>query len=154
MSNHERFLEVSHSSIKETEFPDVFCEIINRRESAIRIFETKDASVIMDLKGYPLVLSKNHSEESIPEILRLAGKMIIPVKKAYSASGVRIQLNYGESAGQDIFHPHVHVIPRQQISEGVGRNITISDFGEKSKMARKIRQLSKDLVPHLDRRKM
>ena len=127
---------------------DIFCEIIERRTPAVRIFDTDRASVIMDLNGYPLVLSKTHLEEDVPEILSLAGKMAPVVRRVYVADGVRIQLNLGEAAGQEISHPHVHIIPKRKVEGGVGKTITTTDFGEKSKMARKIRKLCEDLIPY------
>jgi histidine triad (HIT) family protein len=132
---------------------DIFCEIIDRKSPSIRIIETDYALVIMDLSGgYPLVVSRGHPDTPF-QVLELAGKLIPFVKKAYHADAVRILLNDGEAAGQDIPHPHVHIMPRMQVDNGVGRTIIIKDQQEKEKMARKIRDLSRELVPHLNRKK-
>ena len=132
---------------------DIFCEIVDRKSPSVRIFETDTALVVMDLNGYPLVLAKDHLEESIPKILELAGRMIDPVRKAYHADGIRILFNQGESAGQEIIHPHVHVMPREEVQGGVGRTITIKDLLEKERMAKKVRELSHGLYPHINRKK-
>lgn len=154
MSIHERSNKDLHS-LESSEIlqKDVFCSIIEHKEPAIRVFETDKASVILDINGgYPLVLSKDHSEESIPEILSLAGKLQPLVKKVYEADGIKILINIGKAAGQEIDHPHVHIIPRKQQGD-VGRNIVITDFGERSKLQRKLRALSEDLIPYpLNRR--
>lgn len=132
---------------------DVFCSIIEHKEPAIRVFETDKASVILDINGgYPLVLSKDHSEESISEILSLAGKLHPLVKKVYGADGIKILINIGKAAGQDIDHPHVHIIPRK-LHDDVGRNIVITDFGERSKLQRRLRALAEDLIPYPYNRK-
>lgn len=127
---------------------DIFCDIVEHNAAAVRIFETDSAAVIMDTKGYPLVLSKTHERSSIPDILSLAGKMIGAVEKAYGVNAVRIQLNFGEAAGQEILHPHVHVMPRVQVEHGVGRTVTIENEELKSKMAKRIRTLCKPLTPY------
>lgn len=134
---------------------DVFCEIIERRSPSIKVFETDQALVIMDkFGGYPLVLSKEHSDKNIPQILELAGKMIPFVKKAYHADGVRVLLNQGEAAGQEIPHPHVHIMPRQNVENGVGRTFGSQDELEKQRLAKKLRELSHDLIPHLNRKRI
>lgn len=140
------------SEVSETMQKDVFCSIVEHKESAIRVFETDKASVIIDINGgYPLVLSKDHSEESIPEILSLAGKLQAHVRKAYGADGIKILLNLGKAAGQEIPHPHVHIIPRQQQGD-VNRNIVITDFEERKRLARRVRSLSGDLIPYPNKR--
>lgn len=139
----------------EQEARDVFCEIVERSSPSIRVFETDLALVIMDkFGGYPLVLSKDHSDKNVPQLLELAGKMLPFVKKAYHADGVRIMLNSGEAAGQEIPHPHVHIMPREKVENGVGKTLSIDDELEKQRMAKKLRELSRDLIPHLNRRKI
>ena len=133
---------------------DIFCEIVGRKSPAERIFETDTALVVMDLNGYPLILAKDHSEESIPKILELSGRMINPVRRAYHADGIRILLNQGKSAGQEILHPHVHVMPREEVQGGIGRTMTIKDLPEKERMAKRVRELSYGLYPHINRKKV
>jgi histidine triad (HIT) family protein len=146
---HERIIKPPQlSEASETVQKDVFCLIVEHKETAIRVFETDKASVILDINGgYPLVLSKDHSEENIPEILSLAGKLQPLVKKVYGADGIKILLNLGRAAGQEIPHPHVHIIPRQ-LQGDFGKNIVVTDFGERSKLQRKLRVLSDDLIPY------
>ncbi len=146
---HERVIQNQHpQEISEKVQKDVFCLIVEHKEPAIRVFETDTASVIIDINGgYPLVLSKDHSERNLPEILSLAGKMQSRVRKAYGADGIKILMNLGQASGQEISHPHVHIIPRQQQGE-VGRNIVIKDFGERNMLARRVRVLCDDLIPY------
>jgi histidine triad (HIT) family protein len=152
MSRAERAHE--SSMVTETPSQDIFCQIIERKLPSIRVFETDIALVIMDkFGGYPLVLSKDHSDKNIPQMLELAGKMIPHVRKAYQADGIRIQLNYGAAAGQEIPHPHVHIMPRKRVDSGVGRTFGAEDDLEKQRMAKRLKELSKDLIPHLDRKK-
>lgn len=148
MSRSAETIGSSPQETSETVQKDVFCSIVEHSKPAIRVFETDTAVVILDINGgYPLVLSKSHSEDSIPEVLSLAGKLQPHVKKAYGADGVKILMNLGRAAGQEISHPHVHIIPRQQHGD-VGRNIVVTDFGERTKLQRKLRALSGDLIPY------
>lgn len=145
---HERL-----SSVESSE-KDIFCEIVERRAPSVRVFETDIALVIMDkFGGYPLILSKEHSDKNIPQILELAGKMMPFVRKVYQADGIRVQLNFGEAAGQEIPHPHVHIMPRKKVENGVGKTFGAEDDLEKQRIAKKLKDLSKDLIPHLDRKK-
>ncbi len=149
MALHESLVPSTTPGEARFESPrDVFCEIVEQKKPAIRIFETDSALVIMDLHGgYPLVLSKEHSNRSIPQILELAGKMVDPVRNAYHADGVRVILNDGAAAGQEIPHPHVHVMPRNRVEHGVGRTIVTKTEGEKRRIAKRLRALCEDLVP-------
>jgi histidine triad (HIT) family protein len=69
--------------------------------------------------GHTLVVPKPHFVDifNIPEneLCNIHGvsKLISPaIKKATKADGISIIQQNGKSAGQDIFHFHVHVVPR------------------------------------------
>ena len=81
--------------------------------------------MILDLgpasKGHSLILPKNHYKdlcEADPavttKILPLAGKIGSAMKAGLGASGFNVVQNNGTSAGQTVFHLHVHVIPRYE----------------------------------------
>jgi diadenosine tetraphosphate (Ap4A) HIT family hydrolase len=72
-------------------------------------------------KGHLLIIPKRHTPDyftlskiekgSIEDILQVLRKQILV--KDPSVTGFNIGINNGESAGQTIFHAHVHLIPRR-----------------------------------------
>ena len=72
-------------------------------------------------KGHALILPKQHFKdlcELDPAIaakaLPLAGKIGAAMKKALGCTGFNVVQNNGISAGQTVFHFHVHIIPRYE----------------------------------------
>lgn len=70
-------------------------------------------------EGHTLVISKQHyvdifetPEEMLSQIYKVTKQVSIAVKKAINCDGVTIIQQNGKAAGQDIFHIHVHVVPR------------------------------------------
>ena len=101
----------------------IFCKLANGEIPTNTIYEDADFRVILDAapatKGHALILPKEHYGNlfEIPE--ELAGKAIILAKKIASVmkdrldcDGVNIVQNNGETAGQTVFHFHIHIIPR------------------------------------------
>jgi len=69
--------------------------------------------------GHTLVIPKEHYVDifDIPEFelskVHIISKHIAPaIKIATNADGISIIQQNGKAAGQDIFHLHVHVVPR------------------------------------------
>jgi len=69
--------------------------------------------------GHTLVIPKAHYVDifDIPEVelskVYIVSKQIAPgIKAATNANGISIIQQNGKAAGQDIFHLHVHVVPR------------------------------------------
>ena len=101
----------------------IFCKIANGEIPAATLYEDGDFRVILDLgpasKGHALILPKTHAANiyELPE--DLAGKAMILAKKlagklteALKCDGFNIVQNNGETAGQTVFHFHMHLIPR------------------------------------------
>lgn len=72
-------------------------------------------------KGHILIIPKNHSDnyfELSDEEKRDADLLITQLRRKIlaedpSVTGFNIGMNCGESAGQTIFHTHIHLIPRR-----------------------------------------
>jgi histidine triad (HIT) family protein len=70
-------------------------------------------------EGHTLVIPKNHyldifdiPEDQLSKVHAVAKKVSAAIKKATNADGISIIQQSGRAAGQDIFHFHVHVVPR------------------------------------------
>jgi len=124
----------------------VFCGIASGEEASWRVYE--DSEVIAFLDRYPLsyghvlVSPREHYEDVVKTPPSLVARAFIVARalgrasiKYMGATGFRIVTNAGSSAGQIIFHFHVHVIPRyglgdpgpieprSEITEGAARKI-------------------------------
>ena len=107
----------------------IFCKIANGEIPSSTIYEDEDFRVILDLgpasRGHALILPKNHYQDvcaldeavaakALPLAAKIgaAMKMAIAMTKALGCSGFNVVQNNGKSAGQTVFHFHIHVIPR------------------------------------------
>jgi len=101
----------------------IFCKITKKQAPASIIYEDESAIAFLDIRplnlGHSLVVPKLHYVDifDIPEDelcnVHKVSKIISPaIKKACNADGISIIQQNGKSAGQDIFHLHVHVVPR------------------------------------------
>ena len=100
-----------------------FCDLIHGAGEVSMCFEDADVVAFMDVQpvnaGHVLVVPREHFEslEDIPHALSMhlfevAMELAPVVKQVARAGGLNIVVNSGAAAGQDVFHYHVHVIPR------------------------------------------
>ncbi|MGL5435909.1 MAG: HIT family protein [Lachnospiraceae bacterium] len=103
----------------------IFCKIANGDIPAATVYEDQDCRVILDMspasRGHALILPKQHFKDLsdadpnvTARILPLAGRVGTAMKKGLGAAGFNVVSNNGTSAGQTVFHLHVHVIPRYE----------------------------------------
>ena len=108
----------------------IFCKIANGEIPSATLYEDEDFRVILDLgpatKGHALILPKNHFANlfEIPEDIEakafvLAQKMATKMQKVFDCDGFNIVQNNGTTAGQTVFHFHIHLIPRYD-KDGAG----------------------------------
>ena len=86
----------------------IFCKIANGEIPSATLYEDDDFRIILDLgpasRGHALLLPKEHYENLYMLPDELAAKAL-PVAK-------NVVQNNGETAGQTVFHFHMHLIPR------------------------------------------
>ena len=103
----------------------IFCKIANGVIPSTTLYEDEQFRVILDLgpasKGHALILPKLHfadvcdlDEEIAAKVLPLGAKIGAAMKKSLGCTGFNLVQNNGESAGQTVFHFHMHVIPRYE----------------------------------------
>jgi histidine triad (HIT) family protein len=101
----------------------IFCGIVKGEEGSWRIYEDREVIAFLDKYpisyGHVLVAPRDHYEDVVKTPPHLASRSFIVARalgrasiKHLGATGFRIVTNTGSSAGQIIFHFHVHVIPR------------------------------------------
>jgi len=117
-----------------------FCYLESDREI---IIETDFSFCIFDKypvsPGHMLIIPKRHStnyfENTIEEkndLWFLVDRAILLIKNKYNPDGFNIGININESAGQTVFHTHIHIIPRYigdiNYPRGGVRNILGSNY--------------------------
>ena len=102
----------------------IFCDLVKGAAEVSMCFEDTDVIAFMDVQpvnaGHVLVAPRAHYESlsDIPHALAMhlfevAMTLAPVVKQVANADGLNLVVNSGASAGQDVFHYHVHVIPRR-----------------------------------------
>ena len=101
----------------------IFCKIISREIPAKILNETSHSICFLDAfpltKGHVLVIPKNHHKKiqdmSSSENSDLFSLVHVMMSKVDSITGsTLIAIHNGETAGQDIPHVHVHLVPRSE----------------------------------------
>ena len=101
----------------------IFCKIAKKQAQASIVYEDKDTMAFLDIRplvmGHTLVIPKAHfvdifdiPEKEICRVHAVTKQVALAVKDATRADGISIIQQNGKPAGQDIFHLHVHVVPR------------------------------------------
>lgn len=103
----------------------IFCKIAGGEIPSSTLYEDDQFRVILDLnpasKGHALILPKEHfadvcalDEVTAAKVLPLAAKIGQAMKEELGCTGFNLVQNNGESAGQTVFHFHMHIIPRYE----------------------------------------
>ena len=103
----------------------IFCKIVDGSIPAYTIYEDEMFKVFLDISpaalGHALVIPKIHCIDffDLPEkyasgILPAAQRAAAAIRESLGCAGINILQNNGETAGQTIFHYHMHIIPRYE----------------------------------------
>ncbi len=101
----------------------LFCKMVSGEVPAEKVYEDENFLAFLDIKpinlGHTLIIPKTHSrnifdlsDHLLARIGPLMKRMSIAVKEATGAEGINIGWNNELSAGQLIFHSHIHIMPR------------------------------------------
>jgi len=101
----------------------VFEKIIARELPAEIIYEDDQVVVFLDIKpvhaGHALVVPKvpfvnifDGDLEVLGHMMKVGAEIGRRQQVALGATGVNLIMNNGAAAGQEVFHAHLHVIPR------------------------------------------
>ena len=101
----------------------LFCKITNGEAPSYKVYEDEDILAFLDINpvniGHTLVIPKKHYEnlyetpnEVLGKLISTVKKLSINIKEKLNADGINIMMNNDSSAGQVIFHTHIHIVPR------------------------------------------
>lgn len=120
----------------------IFCEIISNNIPSSKIHEDQICIAILNIQpvntGHVLIIPKEHHKlvidypnEIVSHIFLIAQKINRALRKTkIKCEAVNYLLADGETAGQEIFHTHLHIIPRYQ-DDGFGLRFSKRYFSEK-----------------------
>ena len=101
----------------------IFCKIVKGQEQSTIVYEDEHSLAFLDIHplnlGHTLIIPKKHypgmGEMPLDEVGRLfvsVAKVMRGVRRATKANGMNIGQSNGRAASQEVFHMHVHIIPR------------------------------------------
>jgi histidine triad (HIT) family protein len=107
----------------------IFCKIVSGELPSWRIYEDDRAVAFLDIaawhRGHSLVVPKRHVSDvitgtgSLAEIAPTVDAVVKLLKQRLAADGINLLLSAGEAAGQEVFHTHMHVVPRYADEPGL-----------------------------------
>lgn len=114
----------------------LFCAIVAGEIPAKQVYADDTAIAFLDInpwhRGHTLVVPRRHVRDALaePETLSLIGPAIQATGRLLvdrlEADGLNLLVNSGAVAGQEVFHLHVHLIPRYAANPGM-RGLTERD---------------------------
>lgn len=101
----------------------LFCKIVAGSIPCYKVFENDSVLAFLDIfpvsKGHTLVIPKNHardlaagSVEDSVELMKVIHDLAPKITAALGGSGYNLGMNHGADAGQEIWHTHIHIMPR------------------------------------------
>jgi histidine triad (HIT) family protein len=110
----------------------IFCKIIAGEIPSRRIYEDDHAIAFLDLqpwhRGHTLVVPRDHVESLLegPPVMAELGPAVDACARMLverlGADGLNLSSSAGSVAGQEVFHLHLHLIPRYADAPGL-RNL-------------------------------
>jgi len=101
----------------------IFCKIVAGEISGHVVYENEHVLAFLDIsqttEGHTLIIPKAHvidifemDSSKMEQIFSIVPKIANALKETFGCSGINVVSNNGKSAGQSVFHYHVHLIPR------------------------------------------
>lgn len=113
----------------------VFCQIVKKKIPSLIVAESKKSIALLDINpvsdGHTIIIPKKHycdwqntPLDVLVDIVKLSSKVIKILNKSLPIKplGYNYVSNQGKIAGQQVFHFHLHVIPKYKENEGFKLN--------------------------------
>ena len=130
----------------------IFCKIVAGEIPCSKIYEDDLFIGFLDIKpihkGHALIVPKKHfvnifdtPQTEAQAIYSVAARVAAAVKEATGCDAINVIQNNGAESGQEVFHSHLHIIPRYK-DDGLKfaiKHEEYSGFDEMGALAEKIR---------------
>lgn len=111
----------------------IFCKILDGEIPSAKVYENEHVLAFLDIsqitKGHTLVIPKVHKEDifsldskEAAELFAVVPQIANAIKAEYGAKGMNLLNNNGVFAGQEVFHYHMHLIPRYNQDDGFSKH--------------------------------
>lgn len=107
----------------------LFCAILDGAIPSKKVYEDDVAYAFLDIspwqRGHTLVIPRRHTidvledDEALAEIAPAVARVGRVLKERLGAEACNVLSNAGAIAGQEVFHTHVHVVPRYADAPGL-----------------------------------
>ncbi|MEM9332078.1 MAG: HIT family protein [Pseudomonadota bacterium] len=102
---------------------NVFAKILRGEMPSFKVYEDTETYAFMDImprgEGHCLVIPKtpfrnilDGAPQAVAEVHKTVQKIAKAAMEAFDADGITIQQFNEDAGGQEVYHYHVHVIPR------------------------------------------
>ena len=107
----------------------LFCAIVAGDVPSRQVYADEAAVAFLDInpwkRGHTLVIPRRHvndllaGDEALSEIVPAINATARLLVERLGADGINLLSNAGEVAGQEVFHLHVHLVPRYAADPGL-----------------------------------
>ena len=107
----------------------LFCSIVAGDIPSRQVYADEHAIAFLDIgpwkRGHTLVIPRRHvddvlaADEALTEIAPAIGATSRLLVERLRADGLNLLANAGATAGQEVFHLHVHLVPRYASQPGL-----------------------------------
>lgn len=107
----------------------LFCRIVAGEIPSKQVYADEDAFAFLDIQpwqeGHTLVVPRRHVDHALvdKEVLAELAPAVLAVsallRERLGATGFNVLTNVGPDSGQEVFHAHIHVLPRHADAPGI-----------------------------------
>jgi len=101
----------------------IFCSIVEEAAPSWRVYEDEVAVAFLDIgqatPGHTLVVSRRHApdiwsvtEDEAAAVMRSVHRVATQLRDTLHPQGMNVTQSNGAAAWQEVFHYHVHLVPR------------------------------------------
>lgn len=108
----------------------LFCKIVTGEIASKQVYADDRAYAFLDIQpwqeGHTLVVPRRHVEHALvdAQVLSELAPAVLAVsallREQLGATGFNVLTNVGPDSGQEVFHAHIHVLPRHADAPGIG----------------------------------
>lgn len=107
----------------------LFCKIVSGEIPSKKVYADKKAYAFLDIEpwqeGHTLVIPRRHVDHALvdDQVLAELAPAVLAVsallRERLGATGFNVLTNVGRDSGQEVFHAHIHVLPRHADAPGI-----------------------------------
>ncbi|MFT3887122.1 MAG: HIT family protein [Arachnia sp.] len=107
----------------------LFCRIVAGEIPARKVYEDDASFAFLDIapwqRGHTLVIPKRHvadvlaDDDVLAEVAPAVARVGRLLKERLGADACNVLSNAGAASGQEVFHAHVHILPRWSDNPGI-----------------------------------